>query len=422
VITYGVLSRKWDEAPVSKGLPTDLCAWSFVVAQCAIPAAEPVADGPSVYVSLSGACDDLLNLFRGVSDGRSDQGRDHPVAAVLALSAAATVAGMQGYRAIAEWIADVPADVLADLYMRAGASPAPPPGKTTLWRVLTETDATALDAVIGTWLTTILMTSLNAETSADGESGLIHLRMDGKTVRGARDADGGQRHLLALLTGPNDRAVVTAQAEVDGAKTRETITARDLLKGLDLTGTALTADALHTVKATAKLIRERGGHFVLPVKENRGALFDALNALPWREVPIAHTSTEAGYGRTTTRTIQVLPAPDDLPFPHVSQVWLIERYVHASDGTPLSTVAQLGIASPDEHLATPADLARFNRDHWVWKSCTGSETPCIARTTPASAPAPAPASWPPCATSPSARYAWPDDRISPQPLVGRPAT
>ncbi|GGP02169.1 hypothetical protein LDL08_38985 [Nonomuraea glycinis] len=119
----------------------------------------------------------------------------------------------------------------------------------------------------------------------------------------------------------------------------------------------LTADALHTVRATANLIREHGGHLVLPVKENRGALFDELNTLPWHEVPITHASTETGHGRLTTRTIQVLPAPDDLPFPHVSQVWLIERHVRAKDGTLLSAIAQLGIASPDEHLASSTDLA-----------------------------------------------------------------
>jgi hypothetical protein len=39
------------------------------------------------------------------------------------------------------------------------------------------------------------------------------------------------------------------------------------------------------------------------------------------QVPIAHTATDKGHGRITTRTIiQVLPAPDDLPFPHVNQV------------------------------------------------------------------------------------------------------
>lgn len=334
--------------------------------QCASLSGVSVAAGPvGPGVGLDQACEDLLELFKAVTDGRSDQGRDHPVAAVLALAAAATVAGMKGYRAITGWVADVPAQVLAGLYRRAGAAPAPAPGKTTIWRVLTDADADLLDEVIGTWLATAL--AERVDTSAEPENGqtaLRHLRLDGKTIRGAKDADGNQRHLLAILTGPPASAVVTAQTEVDGAKPRETITARDLLQRQDLTGTVLTADALHTVKATATLIRDRGGHFVLPVKQNRPALFNALNALPWTDTPIAHTSTDRGHGRITTRTIQVLPAPEDLPFPHVNQVWLIERYVTTTDGTPHSAIAQLGIASPDTTLANPTDLAHYNRHQW----------------------------------------------------------
>ncbi|MEV6985811.1 ISAs1 family transposase [Sphaerisporangium sp. NPDC051017] len=257
----------------------------------------PVAAEPVVHIPLGQACGDLLELFRNVTDGRSDQGRDHPVAAVLALAAAATVAGMKGYRAITGWIADVPAEVLADLYMRAGTAPAPAPGKTTIWRGLTDTDADTLDTAIGTWLTTTLLTCMDttgeADGKVDGEPPPTHLRLDGKTVRGAKDGEGNQRHLLAAMIGPPDKAVVAAQAEVDGAKPRETVTVRDLLKRMDLTGTVVTADALHTVKATAEQIRARGGHFVLPVKENCGTLFDALDTLPCRTIPITHTSIES---------------------------------------------------------------------------------------------------------------------------------
>ncbi|WP_405084092.1 ISAs1 family transposase [Microbispora sp. NBC_01389] len=333
--------------------------------QCATVAAEPVTAEPVIRVPLGEACGDLLKLFKGVTDGRSDQGRDHPVAAVLALAAAATVAGMTGYRAITGWIADVPAEVLADLYMRAGAAPAPAPGMTTIWRVLTDTDADTPDAAIGTWLTTNLSTCMNAGDETDQEgTPLAHLRLDGKTVRGAKNDNGTQRHLLAVMLGPPDTAVVAAQAEVDGAKPRETITARELLKRLDLTGTVTTADALHTVKATAKVIHARGGHYVLPVKENRSKLFDALDALPWRDTEIAHTSTGKGHGRITTRTIQVLPAPDDLPFPHVSQVFLIERYVTDLHGKPISAVAQLGVTSLNPDQATPTHLAGYVQAQW----------------------------------------------------------
>ena len=122
------------------------------------------------------------------------------------------------------------------------------------------------------------------------------------------------------------------------------------------------------MKATADYIHEHGGEFVLPVKENRRALSGALDALPWGQVPVAHTATGKGQGRITTRTIQVLPAPDDLPFPHVSQVFLIERYVTGLRGEPISAVAALGIASPEADQASPADLARYVRQQWSIES------------------------------------------------------
>lgn len=87
---------------------------SVICAAASAPAA------PIVSVPVSDACCDLLELFAGVSDGRVGQGRDHPVAAVLALAAAAVVAGMKGYTAITGWVADVPPAILADLHLRSG--------------------------------------------------------------------------------------------------------------------------------------------------------------------------------------------------------------------------------------------------------------------------------------------------------------
>jgi hypothetical protein len=50
------------------------------------------------------------------------------VAAVLALAAGAVVAGSRSFTAIAGWAADVPADVLEELYWRCGP-PGPAPGR-----------------------------------------------------------------------------------------------------------------------------------------------------------------------------------------------------------------------------------------------------------------------------------------------------
>jgi len=110
------------------------------VFDCAIAAGRPVPDGRIVFrpadeiadgppaaftpapAPAFAACGDLLELFTGVTDGRPGQGRDHPVAAVLALAAAAVVAGSRSFTAIAGWAADVPASVLEGLYQRCGAA------------------------------------------------------------------------------------------------------------------------------------------------------------------------------------------------------------------------------------------------------------------------------------------------------------
>ena len=294
------------------------------------------------------------------------------MAAVLALAAAAVVAGMKGYTAITGWVADVSGAVLADLYLRAGAVPAGPPSKTTIWRVLTDTDPELLDSAVGAWLMNLAGFAAPAAGEVDGRvpggGALMQVRLDGKAVRGAKDADGNQVRLLAALVGPDAASsVVAAQAEV-GRKTNEVPAAKVVLGQIDLAGKVVTADALHTVKATANHIHEHGGEFVLPVKENRRALFDALDALPWRDVPVAHTATDKGHGRITTRTIQVLPAPENLPFPHVSQVFLIERYVTGLRGQPISAVAALGVASPEPEHAGPGDLARYVRQQWSIES------------------------------------------------------
>lgn len=71
-------------------------------------ASDPVS-APDLPASAV-VCPDLLQRFAVVSDGRRDQGRVHPVAVVLALCAAAVVAGMCSFTAIAGWARDVPSE------------------------------------------------------------------------------------------------------------------------------------------------------------------------------------------------------------------------------------------------------------------------------------------------------------------------
>jgi predicted transposase YbfD/YdcC len=268
---------------------------------------------------------------------------------------------------------DVPAELLAQLYGRHSD----PPSKATIWRVITGADAAAVDAAIGAWL--LAHAAARDAAARDPAAGgvavpetdqdtgeLLAIMVDGKAVRGATDAEGNQTHLLAAAT--HHDALVLGQVEV-GAKSNEIPQFAPLLDtlttaGIDLAHTVITADALHTQRAHAIYLHERGAGFVFTAKQNQPRLFAALDAQPWTQTPVAARHVDRAHGRITTRTIQVLPAPVDLPFPHVNQIWLIERYVTDLDAKPLSAVAALGVTNlPAEH-ATPERLASLVRHHW----------------------------------------------------------
>ena len=101
--------------------------------------------------------------------------------------------------------------------------------------MVTGADAVALDVVTGAWLIDRERAAGDLAGARAGNNGsetpLVPIRVDGKTVRGVR-------------------GVVAAQTEV-GAKTNEIPMIIPLLDGLSLDGAVVTADALHTQRATA---------------------------------------------------------------------------------------------------------------------------------------------------------------------------
>ena len=97
------------------------------------------------------------------------------------------------------------------------------------------------------------------------------IAIDGKTLRGSADGAGKPVHLMAALL--HHEAVVTPQAAAPDT-TNEIPCAKMLLAPLDLTGTVVTADALHTQRETARyLVEDKGADYLFTVKENRPTLY-----------------------------------------------------------------------------------------------------------------------------------------------------
>ncbi|MBV9312460.1 MAG: ISAs1 family transposase [Pseudonocardia sp.] len=126
---------------------------------------------------------------------------------------------------------------------------------------------------------------------------MLAIAVDGKTVRGAIDAEGHQTHLLAAAT--HGQQLVLGQVEI-GAKTNEIPTFAPLLgqlaaTGIDLRNVVITADALHTQREHATYLHSIGAHFVFTVKHNQPKLFAALDALPWADTPITHRDVDKSH-------------------------------------------------------------------------------------------------------------------------------
>jgi DDE_Tnp_1-associated len=102
-------------------------------------------------------CSRLLELLSLVPDPRDPRGIRHAAASVLAVAAAAVLAGCESVLAIAEWAAEAPQELLAALGARRSwpGTRRRAPHLATFRRVLRAADADAVDAVIGSFLAEI---------------------------------------------------------------------------------------------------------------------------------------------------------------------------------------------------------------------------------------------------------------------------
>lgn len=233
------------------------------------PCAAPREDAPMLDVNrlpLEGA-GGLVDVLRTVPDPRRRRGIRHPVRTVVAIAVCAAVAGARSFTAIAQWAQGLSAEALR----RLGATRRTPPSEPTIRRVLQAVDADALDARLGPWLLQV--------AARPGAA----LSVDGKTLRGGHARGQPAPHLLSAIL--HQDAVVVAQAAVP-ATTNEIPVLPALLAPLPLTGTIVTADALHTQAETARfLVEEKQADYVFTVKDNQPTLRDDIAALGLAALP-----------------------------------------------------------------------------------------------------------------------------------------
>jgi predicted transposase YbfD/YdcC len=153
-------------------------------------------------------------------------------------------------------------------------------------------------------------------------------------------------------------------------RTNEIGMAIPLLENCDIAGKDITGDALLTQRKLARYIVARKAHYHFTAKGNQpllerdiAALFGQRGGADFAEGPVL------AHGRIETRRIWVSTALNDyVDFPHVGQVFVIEREsIDKKTGKRSCEIAH-GLTSRTPQQASPQRLLQINRGHWAIES------------------------------------------------------
>jgi hypothetical protein len=202
-----------------------------------------------------------MEEIREAKDPRKARGIRHALGVVLGIAVCAVLCGARSYRAIGDWAKALREQDLSRFGSRRGTVPS----ESTIRRLLQGIDAEEFDGRIGRWL-------LRRQVLA-GKA----VAMDGKTLRGSRDAEQSAVHLLSAVI--HKEGIVVAQRRVD-TKTNEITQVQPLFDQINIEGAVVTADALLTQRAIAEyLVTQKNADYVFTVKGNQPTLQDDIRDL-----------------------------------------------------------------------------------------------------------------------------------------------
>jgi len=128
----------------------------------------------------------LPSFFKEIPDPRRAQGRRHPLSAVLAIAAGATLCGMRGYLAISDWAKSLGQNARERFRCRYQNRRYIVPSLSIIRDVLIRVDPVHLDRALQRW---------NQIYGQQDES----LAIDGKTMCNAIDDQGHQTHVMSAI-------------------------------------------------------------------------------------------------------------------------------------------------------------------------------------------------------------------------------
>lgn len=308
---------------------------------------------------------DFQDRIRSIVDPRCASRTSYPLVQILFMALCATLAGCEGWTAIADF-----ARLKKPWFEQWFDLPYGTPSDDTFRRVFEVVKPQALTEAFACWVEHFRQ-HLPAEVIA----------IDGKSIRGAFDKANRTTPLHLLHVWATEQKILLGQRAVAGAP-GEIAATEELLECLELQGTIVTVDAHGCTQSFATKALERGADYVMAVKGNRASVhthtkqaFEQAASKSW------HTEVDKGHGRLETRRICVLDADRLPPREHARWAGLrtliqLERTRVVADKSSTETHYYLSSLPPDAKKLVSVIRTHWsveNQLHWVLDVSMGED-------------------------------------------------
>lgn len=236
--------------------------------------------------------EDLRVHILKLDDPRIERTRRHKLLDIVMIVVSAMICREEGWENIAYW-AELRTDWLASFLELPNGIPS----HDTLRRVFERIDAKALQRCLIDWITAV-------RASWAGQV----VAIDGKTIRGAGQADTGMPILHSVSAWASDARLSLAQIKTD-EKSNEITAIPYLLDLIDIAGCIVTIDAIGCQTEIAKKIVKKKADYVFALKgnqpnllENVSGFFETELANGFRDARHQYLKTvDKGHGRLEIR-------------------------------------------------------------------------------------------------------------------------
>jgi predicted transposase YbfD/YdcC len=305
----------------------------------------------------------LLDHFSALEDPRQAWKVVYPLPEILLLTLAATLAGADDFVEIEEWGNEHLAFLRTFLAFEDGI-----PSHDALNDLVNALDPELFKACFTSWVATL----------QDADPDVIAI--DGKTSRRTHARGKGREPLHLVSAWAARQRLVLGQQAID-VKSNEITAIPLLLERLAIKGALVTIDAMGTQTDIAKKILERGGDYLLALKENRPVLHadvERFFADAPKDAVATLQTTDGDHGRLEIRKHTVCHDvgwlfsdrryAGEVAFPGLVMIGMIESEVERNG--KLERARRYYLCSTRLDAATFARAVRAhwgveNRLHWV---------------------------------------------------------